>query len=55
MSNDNSGAIYQFRCAPFILLDCPVSDSYKKGTKFDFEVTDDNSAPLTKLLIPAMK
>ncbi len=54
MSNDNSEVIYQFRCALVHSVGLStVSDSYKKGTKFDFEVTDDKSAPLIQKLADA--
>lgn len=54
MSNDDAEAIYQFRCALVHSVGLStVSDSYRKGTKFNFEVIDDKSVPLIQKLADA--
>ncbi len=55
-SNDDSEAIYQFRCALIHSVGLStVSDRkrYKKGTKFNFEVSDDKSFPFIQKLADA--
>jgi len=48
MNRDDSEAIYQLRCALVHSVSLStISDcSYRKGTRFNFEITDNNSAPL---------
>ena len=48
MSNDDAEALYQLRCALVHSVGLStVSDcSYKKGTRFNFEITDNKPAPL---------
>ncbi|MEK6698213.1 MAG: hypothetical protein AABZ10_04125 [Nitrospirota bacterium] len=54
MSNDDSEASYLFRCALVHSVGLStVSNRYRKGTKFNFEVTDDKPVPLIQKLADA--
>lgn len=52
MSNDDSEAVYQFRCALVhsVGLSTVSNCGYRKGTRFYFKVTDGKSVPLIQKL-----
>ena len=53
INNDDSEAMYQFRCALVHSVGLSVVSTrsrYRKGAQFNFEVTDEQSAPLIQKL-----